>query len=134
MNNQKIKQRIVIFTIIILIALIHILRVGSYLSGHLYRLYYSYFSDIVIPSGFYYLLCSAALDIQQLNSWKLKLLISFLLPSLAETLQFFKIPILGSTFDPLDYLMFGFGSALAVVMETQLFPRIFLFWKNEAKN
>jgi hypothetical protein len=39
------------------IALIHILRVGSYLHGSLFRLYCGYFSDFIVPFGLYFLVC-----------------------------------------------------------------------------
>jgi len=66
-----------------------------------------------------------------MKSWKVKLAISFILPSIAETLQLFGIPFLGSTYDPLDYLMYGIGSTSACIIEAQLFPMVFKFWKKE---
>jgi len=47
---------IVAITIEILIALIHILRLGHLFSGELYNIYYSYFSDLILPFGTYLLL------------------------------------------------------------------------------
>jgi len=66
-----------------------------------------------------------------LERWEAKLAMAFLLPSLAETLQYFGIPVLGSTFDPLDYLMYGIGSMSAAIVETQVFSQIFVFWNME---
>ena len=40
-----------IVSILLVIALVHIFRVGTYLRGSLFTLYYSYFSDIVVPFG-----------------------------------------------------------------------------------
>jgi hypothetical protein len=54
-----------------------------------------------------------------------------LLPSIAETCQYFGIPVLGSTFDPLDYLMYGMGAVSGVVVDTQVFSRMFGFWTKE---
>jgi len=48
----------VIFSIVALIALVHIFRIGSYLQGELYNFYYSYFSDYILPLGCYFLLCA----------------------------------------------------------------------------
>lgn len=61
----------------------------------------------------------------------MKAAIAFLLPSIAETCQYVGIPVLGSTFDLLDYLMYGIGAMSAVVVDTQVFPRIFAFWTME---
>jgi hypothetical protein len=110
------------------IAIIHILRIGNYLSGELYHFYYSYFSDLTLPFGGYFLLCAVEIKLPILRHWKRKLVISFLVPALAETFQFFDIPVLGSTFDLLDYLMYAFGAILAAIIDTQVFPRIFKFW------
>ncbi len=122
------RRRVIILSIMAVIAIIHILRIGNYLSGELYNFYYSYFSDLILPFGGYFLLCAAEFKLPILRHWKPKLLISFLVPALAETFQFFDIPVLGSTFDPLDYLMYAFGAISAAIIDTQVFPRIFKFW------
>jgi hypothetical protein len=121
----------VIFSIVILIAVVHIFRIGSYLKGELYDLYYSYFSDLVLPFGCYFLLCADELWMPILGRWEAKSAIAFLIPSIAETCQYFGIPVLGSTFDPLDYLMYGIGAISAAVVDTQVFSRIFDFWTLE---
>lgn len=125
------RRNAVVFSIVILIALVHIFRIGSYLEGELHDLYYGYFSDLVLPFGFYFLLNTTQLQIPVLRRWEAKSAIVFLLPSIAETCQYFGIPVLGSTFDPLDYLMYGFGAISAAVVDTQVFSRIFDFWTVE---
>jgi hypothetical protein len=55
MSNLS-KRRVVIICIMVLIAAIHIFRVGSYLHGELYNYYYGYFSDLILPFGGYFLL------------------------------------------------------------------------------
>jgi hypothetical protein len=115
----------------ILIAATHILRVGSYLQGELYNFYYGYFSDFILPFGFYFLLCATELQLPVLRRWEAKLAIAFLMPSIAETCQYFEIPVLGSTFDLLDYFMYGIGAMSAVIVDTQVFSRIFTFWTVE---
>jgi hypothetical protein len=121
----------VIFSIVILIAVAHVFRIGSYLEGESYDLYYSYFSDFVLPFACYYLLCAEESWMPILRRWEAKSAIAFLVPSIAETCQYFGLPVLGSTFDPLDFLMYGFGAILAAVVDTQLFSRIFDFWTME---
>ena len=121
----------VIVSIVVLIAAVHIFRVGSYLQGELYNFYYSYFSDFILPFGFYFLLCANEPQMPILRRWEVKLAIAFLTPSIAETCQYFGIPVLGSTFDLLDYVMYGIGAISAVVVDTQVFSRIFDFWAME---
>jgi len=125
------RRRAVIFSIVILIAVVHILRIGSYLQGELFSLYYSYFSDIVLPFGCYFLLCQPELQVTILRHWEARLALAFLIPSIAETCQYLGIPVLGSTFDLLDYFMYGIGAVSAVVVDTQVFSRIFGFWIRE---
>ena len=119
----------IIFCIVALIAVVHILRVGSYLQGESYNLYYSYFSDLILPFGFYFMLCANEPQIPILRRWEVKWAIAFLTPSIAETCQYFGMPLLGSTFDLLDYVMYGIGALSAVVVDTQVFSRLFGFWR-----
>ena len=127
----SLRRLAVISSIVALIAVIHIFRIGSYLQGELYNFYYSYFSDLVLPFGYYFLLCANESHIPILRRWKVKLALAFLVPSMAETCQYFGMPVLGSTFDLLDYVMYGIGAILAVVVDTQVFSRIFDFWTIE---
>ena len=120
-------KMMVVVTVILLIAAIHIFRVGSYFSGKLFILYYSFFSDIVIPIGIYFMLCIDDVWIPILKSWKTKAAIVFIIAGATEIAQAFGIPILGSTFDPLDFVMFGVGIAIAIGLD-YLFSRVFSFW------
>lgn len=128
---SPLRRRAVIVSLMILIAAAHILRFGSYLKGELYNFYYSYFSDFILPFGFYFLLCAAERQRLILKRWEAKLAITFLMPSIAETCQYFGIPVLGSTFDPLDYFIYGIGAMSAAIVDTQVFSRIFNFWNME---
>lgn len=130
-NNNFLKRRAVIVSIMLLIAGIHSMRAGSYLPQGLNKIYASYFSDIIIPFGAYFLLCAAEMQMPFLKHWQMKLLIAFLLPSIDETCQYFGIPVLGSTFDLLDYFMYGIGASLAAFVDTQVLARLFKFWTIE---
>ncbi len=125
------RRRAVIVSIMLLIAFAHIIDIGRQLQGTAFNLFKSYFSDIVMPFGFYFLLCADEQWIPVLKRWEAKLVIMFVMPSIAETCQYFGIPVLGSTFDPLDYLMYAIGVTFAAIVDTQVFPRIFDFWKKE---
>ena len=74
-NNHKLTLRnrlIVGIIIIIIIALIHIFRVGSYLNGDLFLIYYSYASDLILPFGAYFYLCISELYIKLFRKWYVK--------------------------------------------------------------
>ncbi len=122
------KRRLVIIGILGIIAAIHLFRVGRYLPPELYNLYYSYFSDFAAPFGTYFLLCAVELQVPFFRNWKIKAAGTFLLPAIAETGQYLGIPILGTTFDPLDYIIYGIGTIAAVLVETQILARFLAFW------
>jgi hypothetical protein len=117
-----------IVSILLVIALVHILRVGTYLRGSLFTLYYSYFSDIVVPFGMYFLLCLDAAPVRLLRDWRVRAMLVFGVASSTEVLQAFGVPLLGQTFDPLDFVMFGGGVLLAVLLDRFLFDRLLPWW------
>ena len=125
------KRRMVVVSMMLLIAAAHIIGIGNYLPGELYKLYYSYFSDFIMPFGFYFLFCMAEQHILVLRRWQVKLGVTFLLPAIAETLQYFGVDALGVAFDPLDYGMYAAGAACAAIVDTQVFARVFDFWGDE---
>lgn len=68
-----------------------------------------------------------------LRSWQAKGAVAFTLPTIAEIRQYFDIEVLGRTFDPTDILMYGMGTASAIIVETQVLSRCFRFWNDEPK-
>ncbi len=129
-DTKKLKHKTVfVVGILLVIACIHIFRLGSYLEGRLYYNYYSYFSDIILPFGVYYLLSLNDFSIPFLRSWIVRAAIIFGLASFAEIMQGFGIHLLGSTFDPKDFVMYGTGVIVAVVVEKLVFERWLPFWK-----
>ncbi len=113
----------------LVIAAIHAFRLGSYLDGDLYILYYSYASDVMIPFAFYFMLSVNEIRIPFLRSWMIKALIIFGGCSFTEIMQIFDIYFLGVTFDPVDFLMFGLGTLLAVLIDRQVLRRFLPLWK-----
>jgi hypothetical protein len=89
-----------------------------------------YFSDLVVPFGFYFLLCAAELQMPRLRGWRTKAAVTFAVPAVAETCQFFGIPVLGSTFDPVDYLMYGAGALLAALVDVRVLPKHLPRWND----
>ncbi len=119
----------VVLGIMFLIAAAHVIGIGRYLPGELSGLYSSYFSDIALPFGYYFLLFLPESQWPCLGRWETKASIVFLMASTAETLQYLGIPLLGSTFDPLDYVMYGIGAISGAIVDIQVFSRIFGFWR-----
>jgi hypothetical protein len=127
-DTTTIGRTALIVSIQLVIALVHLFRVGTYLRGSLYTLYYSYFSDIVVPFGMYFLLCLNDVYVRFLRDWRVKAVLVFGVASSTEVMQAFGVPLLGETFDPLDFVMFGGGVLLAALVDTLLFDRLLPWW------
>ena len=94
----------------------------------LYILYQSYFADIFIPFGFYFLLSLGAAESKYSNTWWKKALAIFALCTISEILQYFGIFALAMIFDPVDIVMYGIGVLLASIVDRKVFTRMFSFW------
>jgi len=122
--NAKLK-RAAAAGILLLVVLAHVLRIGRRLPDSLSRIYSSYFSDVAIPVATYFLLTLMKDPrFAFLQDWRRKALVVFGLASFAEILQAFHVPLLGRTFDPLDFAMYAIGVALAVLIEKVLLDRL----------
>lgn len=132
LTKNEVYRLAVIIAIQLLLALVHIFRLGQLLDGHLYHLYYGYFSDIVVPFGFYFLLCMNDVRVPFLRPWYAKSALVFAGATTAECLQYFGVYALGVTFDPFDILMYAAGVTLASVIDTHVFTRKFTFWRVDA--
>ena len=127
--KNSIPKMAVALAIILAIAGLHIFGPMRQATGAWRDLYYSYFSDLALPFGFYFLLCMAESNIPFLRPWWLKAALIFGTATTAEILQFFGVYALGSTFDPLDIAAYAAGTLLAVAVEQFIFSRWFQFWK-----
>lgn len=129
-KNQKsqITRIIVGISIMILIALAHIYRLGTFLEGNFKTFYYSYFSDIIIPFGMYYLLCINEISIKFLKPWRTKAISLFVITASVEVMQGLGFYVLGSTFDYFDLLAYAFGVFLAVSVDKFLFKKYIPHW------
>ena len=115
----------------LLIAAAHIIGIGRYLEGKAFELYAGYFSDVVIPFGYYFLMFLSEEHWPFLRHWETKSAVVFLMAVAAEALQYIGVPVLGSTFDPLDFVMYAIGVLSAAVVDRQVFSRVFGFWPRE---
>ena len=122
------KRMGIIISIWIVTVAVHIFRVGSFLEGEWFNLYYSYFSDILLPYTFYFMICVSEVQLPFLRPWVVKSMIVFIVPAIAESAQYFGIYAFGVTYDPLDYLAYAIGALLAAAVDVWVFSKLFGFW------
>ena len=128
--NDRLKKKIVIIVVEVTLAFMHVIGIGRNSSEELFMLSASYFSDLALPFGFYFLLSLIEDRKQILKKWWVKAGLIFLLATFAEIGQFFGIYILGRTFDPVDIAVYALGASLAALFDW-LFLHIFRFWRIE---
>jgi glycopeptide antibiotics resistance protein len=119
------RKKILVAAILIPIALLHFVT-GSRYQGPYPSFVNGYLLDILIPLGFYLLLCLVEVPI--LNSWLVKGILVFSAALAAEFAQWMGMPFLGQVYDPLDILMYAIGVLLAVMLDLLVFPKLFHFW------
>jgi hypothetical protein len=90
----------------------------AFVNGHLL--------NILIPFGFYLLLCLNPSG--PLRHWAVRAALVFGAASAVEIAQGLGLEVLGSTFDPLDFVMYGLGTGLAALLDGLVFPRVPGFW------
>lgn len=129
-THRIIRKKVVIISIMVLIALIHFFAGINY-KGPYPEFVNGYLLDILVPFGFYFLLGLSKFPL--LKSWIVKSVLMFGAASFTEIAQCFGVPIFGQTFDPVDFVMFGMGVILAAIFDIIVFPRIFDFWTPKAK-
>lgn len=129
-SHRITRKMAVIVGVNLAIALLHFVT-GSNYTGPYPAFVNGYLLNILIPFGFYLLLCLN--EVSVLRSWIVKGALVFGAASFVEIAQFFGVPLLGRTFDPLDFVMYGLGVILAAILDTTVFPTIFDFWTPEAK-
>jgi len=123
-------KKAVIVGVNLAIALLHFVT-GSNYRGPYPAFVNGYLLNILVPLGLYFLLCLN--EVSVLRSWIVKSVLVFGAACFVEIAQFFGVPLLGRTFDPLDFVMYGLGVILAAILDTTVFPRVFDFWTPEAK-
>jgi hypothetical protein len=131
-EQRNIRITILIVCVNLPIALLHFVT-GSHYAGPFPGFVNGYLIDILLPFGFYFLLCPSEKKLKFLKPWYVKSALVFLAGSIVEMSQFFGIPIFGETFDPLDFVMYGLGGTLAAIFDILLFPKIFKFWNPETR-
>jgi len=112
----------------LIIALVFILG-ARWTNTQVFILYQSYFADIFIPFGFYFLLSLAEYRHPIFKKWWVKASSVFALCAASEVLQFFGIFALARVFDPIDFVMYGVGVLLAAVVDRQIFAKYLSLWR-----
>ena len=123
------RKTLVVVCIVVPIAILHFFT-GSAYSGPWPEFVNGYLLDILVPLAFYLLLVLPETPL--LRPWSVRALLVFGAGACIEIAQYFEAPILGRTFDPLDFAAYGLGIILAVLLDQALFPTVFSFWHPEA--
>ena len=123
-NNKK-TRLVIILELIIASFFI----VGADWAGHNINLIFkSYFADMFLPFGFYFLLSIKGDHSKYFNSWWKKAVSVFALVATSETLQYFGFYALARVFDPVDYVMYAIGVMFAAFVDRKIFTKSFSFW------
>ena len=123
---QHSSQKTIVVFINLFIGLLHFITGPNY-NGPYPLFVNGYLLDILIPFGLYFLL--SLIEISFLQKWIIRFALIFGLATAIETAQALGIPIFGSTYDPLDFLMYALGALSAALLDKIIFPRIFTFWQ-----
>ncbi|MFC1600456.1 hypothetical protein ACFL25_00015 [Patescibacteria group bacterium] len=123
MQNKKIRLVVLIELIIATLFIIG----AKWTTPEIYILYQSYYADVFLPFGFYFLLTINDKN-KYFNTWWKRSLAVFALTAASETLQYFGIYALARVFDPLDFVMYALGVLLAAFFDKKIIVKIFSFW------
>lgn len=134
-NHAHLAVRVILsVTIELVIAAVHLFRLGNLMKGEWYVWYYSWASDLMIPLGAYFLLSINEIQLPFLRKWYVKVLIVFFVMTFSEIMQIFGIYFFGVTYDPVDIFMFGAGALIAAFLDKQIFERIVPCWRYDIEH
>jgi hypothetical protein len=115
MKNKK--SIFLIVGISLFIVLLHFI-IGPDYNGIYKNFVRSYLIDLLLPMNVYLLLqISLRKKISIVKSRVIGALFTFLIGLIVEILQLFKIEFFGSTYDPLDIVMYGIGVMLGLLVD-----------------
>lgn len=122
MNNKKSIYFIV--GISLFVALMHFI-IGPDYTGIFKQFVRGYLIDLILPMNLYLLLqISLRKKISIVKSRVIGALFTFLTGLIVEILQLFKIEFLGSTYDPLDIVMYGIGVMSGLLIDYTIIDKL----------
>jgi hypothetical protein len=114
---RNIKSVFLIVAISLFVGLLHFI-IGPNYQGLYKGFIRGYLIDILLPMNLYLLFqISLRKKISVIKSRIIGAIFTFLLGTTVEILQLNEIKILGSTYDPLDMLMYAIGVTLGIVLD-----------------
>lgn len=120
-------RRIVVVSICLFEAVVQLFT-GPRYQGPFRPFVTGYAIDILLPFSAYFLLTMCDGIMPALRLWPLRAAVVFAVISSAEVAQYFGRPIFGKTYDPLDFVAYAGGTALAVLADRFVLPRMFKSW------
>ena len=122
MNSDKVsyKNKRLVVAICLLVGGLHFATGPGY-AGPLKAFVTGYLIDILLPFAMFLLLGVQNLD--RLHGKFIRLVLVFGVGAAAETMQYLGAEVFGRTFDPLDYVMYLTGIALAIIFEWLVLTR-----------
>ena len=121
MGRSPVSRKTIVVIIALIVGLLHFVTGPGY-RGPFPTFVNGYLIDILLPCAMYLVLGLVQGSISRSRIGRAFFV--FTVGAVAETLQFFNIPIFGKTFDPLDYLMYGIGVLLGMAFEGIVLSRI----------
>ena len=122
--KNRMKKLAIVLSIEFLIAVV--LIIGADWAGEtIHRLFHSYYADIALPFGFYFLLVLVEEEQKWFRPWYSKALAVFLLCLTSEILQYFGIYALAIVFDPLDIVAYASGVLLAALLDIKVISKYY---------
>ncbi|MEN8121937.1 MAG: DUF2809 domain-containing protein [Bacteroidota bacterium] len=106
------KRKAFVISISIFVGLLHFIISPNY-QGPFPVFINSYLIDILLPFSLYYLFTLSVKSDKKIPV----AIIVFLIGFSVETFQYFNIHVFGSTFDPVDYLMYALGVFSALIFD-----------------
>jgi hypothetical protein len=88
------------------------------------RIFHSYFADLALPFGYYFLLTLVEDKVRFMRLWYGRALTVLSLVSASEVLQYFGIYALATVFDPFDFVAYVSGLLLAVVFDVGVIAKL----------
>lgn len=112
------KRKTFVISISVFVGLLHFI-IGPNYNEPFSIFVNSYLIDILLPFSLYYLF-----TVNKKPDKKIPAAIAvFLIGFSVETLQYFNIYVFGSTFDPVDYLMYTLGVISALILDITIISK-----------